>query len=190
MEAEKLWGGTLRSVTVAPLALGSLVETVVKLVPETVPWLEIWVVPPGTVLLTVTWKTTVTEAPAGRVPIVAVTLLRKWSHAIRGWLDTEGLVFGRKAALTLGEVAVHETVAVLQQVGVRQAQGVAHFVKDGGEKVESSCRSVRGAGVTAGGILISAKQQVTLRAGIDEPAVAARITTDTDDVRAGFTKAQ
>src|SRR5262245_26076867 len=80
-----MFGGAWTGVSVGllvPATSGSSVKTVVKFVPEILPWLDTFG-PPRYGLLIVTWNMMVTEAPARSVPILIGPAL------------TSGLIIGR-----------------------------------------------------------------------------------------------
>src|ERR1043166_1179280 len=95
------------------------------------------------------------------------------------------LPLGRETPLTLGQEAIHQAIAILLLVRVRQADRMAHLVHDRRQQIDAAGGVTCRFSVTACGRSLFGKDWLALVAIISEPAVAARVLAYTNDRNKG-----
>ena len=96
------------------------------------------------------------------------------------------LIFGRQTALTLRQVAVHQAISILFEIGIAQTKRVTHLVHDRGEQIDATGRCARRIGVAAREGSFVREERIALPACVNEPAVAARVVAYADVSAACF----
>ena len=103
-------------------------------------------------------------------------------HAIGIRHRARGLALRREAALALREMAKHDAVAILLEIGIAEAQRVAELVEHGGEQINAPSGGAGGIGVAARRRDDGAEERVALRARVHMPAVPAGVVVHADAV--------
>ena len=93
-------------------------------------------------------------------------------------------------AFAHGEEAVHQHVAVFREIGVVEAERVAHLVQDGGQEVHAARRCAGRIGVAARAADVARKLRIVHGVRVDEPALAGGSRVHADDLIAGFAEMQ
>src|SRR5436190_1362634 len=101
------------------------------------------------------------------------------SHA-SAWSRSFSLVLCRQATFAFCQVAIHQAIAILREVGIVEAQGVAHLVHDSSQQVDAPCRRAGRIGVATSSRNSLTKLRVVLGWRTNEPTIPTRVSAHAD----------